>query len=1532
MKHITAVFLAMVLALNLFTGSIPMEKAVLQETSSFSPNIINEDDSTIEVLETEAYDGNIMDENGKMIVPFDIAYPEAFASGTYSYDQNSLLIKMREDFDGELIKSLEVCGAKTIEYLCPATQGGWYRIGLAEGTDIAQAMKAVRTLDEVLMADYDYQVESDAIEVDSPKIETVAASNWWNSKVSGNPRVSEQWYLNDCNLQEAWAFLESKGINPGGSSSVVVAVIDTGVDYTHPDLATSMWKNLGEIPGNGIDDDGNGYVDDVHGVSTIGSTYDHTGNPMDDHGHGTHVAGIIGAANNKEGIVGVAYGVKIMAVKAGQATGVFNQSDIAEAIMYAYENGADVINMSFGGSACSLAVQDALETAFSRATLVASAGNDRAPNDAFEDGIVELSALPNYPAALNFVIGVMSVDQAHIESIFTNWDVYPNNSSEYEVYAPGESILSTLPDGKYGYLSGTSMAAPIVSGIAALLRSYYTDGDMYPAKFIDGQIFSTSEKQASCSHDVAHNIPNFVNAYSAMTKLPKPDVYLYDTKIFDDISFSPKNNGDGFIDAGETLYIAPILYNYWGMSKDTVITIDDIGSFGMDNPYVEILTGYSDFESVGTYSIKDQLKRDENGLVIGADEPLIVKVKEDCPNDYLVVLNVTLSYKNGLDESDANSYIRKTDQNGNPLTISFWVRNGAKFPNVIDQDTVITNDKYYILDGTCTILRDVTLTIEEGVQIQMSRDSAFNSFGTLVIQGTEDNPVFIQTPGGGQGERIAAKNPGKVYINYANIEGDFEINATEINHCNFIGKTGYQSVNANNIYYSNILNAGITAINLIGSFIDFGSGLYSLAVNASFIRQSIFTYSNSSQVYVNANYFEECIFDGMMALSAYNTTYSNCVFMNHTAYSDNDLTNQRKGYALDISVTNSIYDATTQTTYVECYLGDFVHNQSIVSQIANCLRGDVVCIETIEEYTLLDTNNFQGYCALKYGNTVWENGAEIGDWITFVEAASPEYSYVGSLYEYQYIFLNKSFAYFNGLANSWANYKNNLYFGDAYITGYTSKYIIFEIPSKEQLTEEEIQLKLDAYMESNKIHSLYNCAIINNFNSESGWIHVYGDTKSDYTNCQTIDIPKIYWGTTDLELIEKQIIDFDDEPYQRDQIDPSGFLTEAPSDTMPFVVDAYLLNQNGERVRTVNNETVTFVVEFNRDMDTSVPLKVTFGSSEEYFYEDYNISEYGTWVTPRRWEAKYTLKTIIENGNHTIKIENGCAADDEWLKLYDVPGRFMFEIDTTAAQALIMQGYATETGIQLSWTQDDFDILMGYNIYRSDREDGYYQRLNTSVVPFDQKEFFDDTVEPGKVYYYNFTVVKTDLTESEPSGKISLMSMDTMAPNIYHSPVRSGFIGNKIIVSATITDNLAVHSATLYWRIIGENTWHKSEMTGLNSSYSGIVYGEYVTEKGVEYYIDAYDGVSHTYKGSANTPYQVSVKIAVDANTLGDVDGDGIITSKDALMLMQAANDLLNLSEEQFLRADINGDKELSASEALLILQYVSGKITTITG
>jgi hypothetical protein len=261
-----------------------------------------------------------------------------------------------------------------------------------------------------------------------------------------------------------------------------------------------------------------------------------------------------------------------------------------------------------------------------------------------------------------------------------------------------------------------------------------------------------------------------------------------------------------------------------------------------------------------------------------------------------------------------------------------------------------------------------------------------------------------------------------------------------------------------------------------------------------------------------------------------------------------------------------------------------------------------------------------------------------------------------------------------------------------------------------------------------------------------------------------------------------------------------------------------------------------------------------------------------------------------------------------------------------------MQGHATETGIQLSWMQDDFDILMGYNVYRSEREDGYYQRLNKSVIPYDQKEFFDDTVEPGKVYYYNFTVVKTDLAESEPSGKISLMSMDTMAPNIYHSPVYTAYTGSNLIISATVTDNLGLREVKLYYRTVGESEWKSATMSVLNSRYTCLIPAEYITFAGIEYYIVAYDGINYTHKGTKDTPYLVSVQAAVDSSSLGDVDGDGIITNKDALMILQAANDLLNLTEEQFMRADINGDMELSAAEALRILHYISGKVTTIVG
>jgi hypothetical protein len=198
------------------------------------------------------------------------------------------------------------------------------------------------------------------------------------------------------------------------------------------------------------------------------------------------------------------------------------------------------------------------------------------------------------------------------------------------------------------------------------------------------------------------------------------------------------------------------------------------------------------------------------------------------------------------------------------------------------------------------------------------------------------------------------------------------------------------------------------------------------------------------------------------------------------------------------------------------------------------------------------------------------------------------------------------------------------------------------------------------------------------------------------------------------------------------------------------------------------------------------------------------------------------------------------------------------------------------------------------------------------------------------MYYYNFTVVQSDMTESEPSGKIVILSKDTMAPDIYHTPVATAFTGSNLVLTATVTDNLSIAYANLYYRMAGTEGWSIIRMNSLNDKYSAIIPAAFVTTAGIEYYIEAFDGVSYTYKGSAEAPYTVSVQEAVDSNALGDVDGDGAITNLDALLLLYAINDNYNMTAEEFARADLNGDGELWAAEALRILQYVSGVVGSV--
>lgn len=293
-------------------------------------------------------------------------------------------------------------------------------------------------------------VERDGILVINTTPNDPSFSNLW-----GLHNTGQSGGLSDADIDapEAW------NINTG-DPSLVVGIIDTGIDYTHPDLAANVWINPGEIANNNIDDDGNGYIDDIHGINTISND----GDPMDDHNHGTHVAGTIGAVgDNGVGVTGVNWQVSLMGLKFLDANGSGWTSNAIEALEYTImmksEYGINVLltNNSWGGGGYSLALYDAIEASRNAGILfVAAAGNDTNNND--------VSSF--YPASYNLdnVIAVASTTRNDVLSYFSNY-----GATSVDLAAPGSSILSTIPGNNYSYYSGTSMAAPHVSGAAALL-------------------------------------------------------------------------------------------------------------------------------------------------------------------------------------------------------------------------------------------------------------------------------------------------------------------------------------------------------------------------------------------------------------------------------------------------------------------------------------------------------------------------------------------------------------------------------------------------------------------------------------------------------------------------------------------------------------------------------------------------------------------------------------------------------------------------------------------------------------------------------------------------------------------------------------------------------------------------------------------------------------------------------------------------------------------------------------------------------
>jgi len=2754
--------------------------------------------------EEEAEDNRNQSADSSQDLPFDQQQPDVFEDGLVEYADNTLMVKVKKSLAETMGDELKEAGVGKLDLMFELEDHIWYTAYLLKDTDVDAVLEAVRGLACVETAEYNFKYEAASV-TDIENVDTNAVVD----AVSQNPQFADQWYMNDFGILEGWTHAAASG--NGMAKDMVVAVIDTGVDYTHTDLKANMWVNTGEIEGNGIDDDSNGYVDDYYGVDMTAKR----GSAMDDHGHGTHVAGIIGASNNKEGIVGLAYDAKIMAIKAGDASGYFLQDNVAKSIIYAYDKGADVINMSFGGSASSIAVQDALEVAYTRCVLVASAGNEGSDN----------KRLPNYPAAHKYVLGVMSVGANPVESAFTNYDVYEYSSVEYEVYAPGEQILSTLPGDRYAKLSGTSMAAPVVSAQAAILRSMYPDRDTYPTKYIYAQISGTAEDVVACYNPEIHglhNIPGLTNYYLSMTKMPVPEIGMSDYTLFDTETFVGDttgvtsnveftNNGDGIVDAGEVIALGMTLKNRWGMSENTKIHIDATSDLGVEHPYVTFLNNDINYGEIGTYSENDggKLYSSDSEMWTGWKNPFYIKIAENIPNDYTVRLNVTITYENGLDETDETVYTSKSE-------ILLKVRRGTVISGQITEDMTLTKDHYYIIPTSTIIMEGVTVTVEPGTQIQFwcsdPEDSyaengiaTLQVYGSFITNGTADEPVEIFPSGWMDKYRVEIYGSGSnsyVELNHTKVVNPYlheidvadgceftqnykallkyrELSGSNVRESSYGGKVDIDNVSdsvfyklgststatnwifyvhgnydrcifidssirykmesaVNCIFYGNnnyweessgspsdfIIdgnrwdnitvkflcrndNTGITYMAVVGLFVQdvrerffdfvgidtvifdtpeefnyvvehsekgyYHCGIYDkdgilynhngtelILDNAdlTFSATSI-THSKTDVVIyidnrVNSGYYYTCMveipgeiyvtnikFDkylvdldmgqtyqihaeltpatadkntlvyeslnenvvtvdenglvtpvgqGTAAVKVYSPDYavSNYVTFNvkeviplegiqieeesiylnigeeyklNLDFSPGNTTEKNVEYitsddsvavvspvgvitavgsgSCKITVTGEegINDSVTvnveipvesisftEDTYVTdlekedgtdfypvfmpenttqrelvwessnpevCYVNDegklvklkigtaelkatvkgtdisamitiaviedavdanvikilashgyssgsgdcyaLMDNgdvwawgtwfttpkklsitgakdicywyRSDISQIAGfyvlnengevnqyklpdidgiCQKDETIILKDIaafdssegayyqsvyaiakdgslwvwgnnsngnlgfdtsgakvydpvqlnfepkvaklvaaygggmtflltedgdvyrvgqgavtkvysdavdiytyngditvdfgetvscytyfssdgsdpykkvhetekipswsigyyieegkvflnnnrqnqdlytevpgienvtnvfwfeynqyfqtsdgkfyamgsaernalgtgqtanaaepvrmyfgltenmnglsvkatnmsytdsfgdnillednltlewtqalqtsnkwayitltdsegqqttfykelnlnkliikprsgfvdgETYTLTipanafkdrvkatnaayaltftyydsqqtvakmmeykpsatasfklalledgsmwvwgcdtendvvyetptavfsedvkdfvisqdgqmyildtegtvskyllkyndfleelekdetfvldaeitalsaETDNYGSFFAITEDGTVWAWGvnshnqlgtnydeAEVIEPVNFTvsdyqdtvetvvkivsrqygtgflmedgsyytsgglsgttpiytlveshpvlddadelvediyadtqdpnclfcdasDTAVPRENFAGQngagmekMHKNEYIgthrhyiedglvhiikwwddsyFQNSTygdgdtlnltcatkvfdfgenvyvqtahgqfyafgesdnyglgqkaetgssepvkvrfdktaadtenrhetpavvkvmtdtdqnaiyqrfalledgslwmwggsheetvmlfdrgvedfmictgaiyvldsegivtkyitdsdFAYslkkdiafepltgikcladepeaytgacyavneegnvliwsysdktireFNledkivkavcgkasgifltrageiyylkqgtvitddygvleeikasdiileddgvhvrielkdGSAvrwNSWYNefaefeeedpvfegyeieetfsFPENFYFttadGRFYGTGSgennfladstiessdTPVEIVFTRPEdvkneaefdEEKLNQrfywsaEEVLKKWDEFVDKGLNTRFYSNVILNRLNDDNveSWLRIQAPQGSVGT---VYGFGGNYWGTTNMELVNKQILDFDDFSNLVD-INEGEILTEAPEDTFPFVVDAYLEiggeeGEESERVDVVGNQLVTFVVEFNRDMDTEIPLTVRFGSY--YPYADYEVA--GAYVSPRVWKGTMQLTTIIENGYQLWSVSNGMAAGTD-LKLYTDWGRFPFKIDTSAAQAMVMQADSTVNGINLTWMQDDFETLAGYNVYRSDAEDGYYTRLNQYVIPADTKEFLDDGVEPGKTYYYNFTVVQSDMSESEPSGKVTATALDTLAPNIYHTPVFNAFTGSSLVISANVTDNVGIHTATLYYRTAGTEEWKTQTMTNYNDKYSAVIPAAEVTLDGLEYYIEATDGISQTYKGSAEDPYPVTVKLAVSASDKGDVDGNGTVDVLDAMIVLMAANDRKNLTADEFARADLDDSGVLEAWEALRILMYANGSIGSI--
>jgi len=515
-----------------------------------------------------------------------------------------------------------------------------------------------------------------------------------------DPLYSSQTNITSTNIDDVWDQYTT------GDGSQVIAILDTGGDYTHPDLEANTWINTEELNGvEGYDDDGNGYIDDFRGWDFI--NIDNA--PLDDNMHGTHVAGIAGAVgNNGIGIAGAAWNVKLMHVKVFQANGQGDSAIIAEGVEYAYMNGATIINMSFGSYAESSTLRLTLENAYTTAILVAAAGNDGKNIGPC------LSCKPLFPAAYNFVFGVE--DRPRPPVGYTNYDQdgpintgYTLSLLNYELAAPGTGIMSTIPGGGYSTLTGTSMSTPLITGGIALILQQNSE-----------ELISDNFKEIILGDLINTSGDTYVDFLAAIQANPTPLLKVINATIDDDISSNTYIDSEP--DTGEIIHLFPLIKNYWGSAESVMLEIQ-LGGNEFQNeywePFITFEQSTTQAGSIGPYATYQMVSN-----------PFILSITENVPHNTVVNLKISVWEESIPDVKTI-------------LNFSLKIKNAIKLQGVIENDIILTADKEYLIDNTLAVI-GATIYVKPGVIINIGNNEITGTTGNIQFFLTDQatNPTY----------------------------------------------------------------------------------------------------------------------------------------------------------------------------------------------------------------------------------------------------------------------------------------------------------------------------------------------------------------------------------------------------------------------------------------------------------------------------------------------------------------------------------------------------------------------------------------------------------------------------------------------------------------------------------------------------------------------------------------------------------------------------------------------------------------------